>query len=125
MRKLIIVKIDTAGGRRKLDCCDDAEIAIAPILIGPTTTGANLRKLRTHDRAVRALIYELVISVILLTTLTCPDLLRVVYFAVTHFADECERCGGVVDPNRSAGRSWPLRGFSWARRAARVYLFSM
>lgn len=90
MRKLIIVKIDTAGGRRKLDCCD-VEIAIAPILIGPTTTGANLRKLRMHDRAVRALIYELVISVILLTTLTCPpDLLRVVYFAVTHFADECE-----------------------------------
>lgn len=76
MRKLIIVKIDTARGRRKLDCCD-VEIAIAVILIGPTTTGANLRKLRMHDRAIRirALIYELVISVILLTTLTCPDLL--------------------------------------------------
>lgn len=76
MRKLIIVKIDIAGGRRKLDCCD-VEIAIALILIGPTTTGANLRKLRMHDRAIhiRALIYELVISVILLTTpypaLTC------------------------------------------------------
>lgn len=76
MRKLIIVKIDIVRGRRKLDCCD-VEIAIALILIGPTTTGANLRKLRVHDRAIRirALIYELVISVILLTTLTCPDLL--------------------------------------------------
>lgn len=77
MRRLIIIKIDTAGGRRKLDCCLDVEIAIALILIAPTTTGANLRKLRMHDRAIhiRALIYELVISVILLTTLTRPDLL--------------------------------------------------
>lgn len=121
MRKLIIVKIDIAGGRRKLDCCD--EIAIALILIGPTTTGANLRKLRVHDRAIRirALIYELVISVILLTTLTCPDLLRVVYFAVTHFADvqimrgrsESERVGPILPP----------QGFSWP--AVRIYLFSM
>lgn len=48
-------------GRRKLDCCD---VTIELILIRPTTTtGANLRKLRMHDRAIhiRALIYELVI----------------------------------------------------------------
>lgn len=88
------------------------EIAIALILIGPTTTGANLRKLRMHDRAIhiRALIYELVISVILLTTLIRPDLLRVVYFAVTHFADvRIMQC--VVDLNQSAGRSCRCEDF--------------
>jgi len=111
MLKLIIVKINTARGRRELDCCD-VEIAIALILIGPTTTGANLRKLRMHDRAIhiRALIYELVIWVILLTTLTRPDV------------TSCILCGHAFRRranNAVRGRSksergpiLPLRGFS-------------
>lgn len=43
MRELIIVKIDIAGGRRKLDCCD-VEIAIGPDLDRADDNGSQFEK---------------------------------------------------------------------------------
>lgn len=76
-RKLIIVKIDTRRRKKEIRLLRDVKITIALILIsGRRRPGANLRKLRMHDRAThirpRAYLRARYLVVILLTTLAAP-----------------------------------------------------